>query len=59
MDGLPLNIRESNTLSVLCKNLIDFFLDKFNANFLLKLFIVTGLPKLCADAKSHNLALST
>ena len=30
---LPLNIRESNTLSVFRKNLMTFCYDKFNANF--------------------------
>ena len=31
---LPLNIRESNTLSVFRKKLFAYFYDKFNANFL-------------------------
>jgi len=31
---LPLNIRESNTLSVFRKNLFAYFYDKFSANFL-------------------------
>ena len=31
---LPLSIRESNTLSIFCKNLVAFYLDKFNSDFL-------------------------
>ena len=31
---LPLSIRESNTLSIFCKNLVAFYHDKFNVDFL-------------------------
>ena len=31
---LPLSIRESNTLSIFRKNLMAFYYDKFNVNFL-------------------------
>ena len=30
---LPLSIRESNTLSIIRKNLMAFYYDKFNVNF--------------------------
>ena len=33
-NNLPLNIRESNTLLIFCKNLIAFYYDKFNVDFL-------------------------
>ena len=40
---LPLNIRESNNLPVLRKKLLNYFYDKFSANFFYRNYLISIL----------------